>query len=803
MKQFFILITIGLYLASASAQQVLIEGKVTTDAQNPLPFANIRVSGTTLGTSANSRGQYELKLAPGTYELIASYIGYISDTVKIRAASGIVRRDFSLKQTNISLPTVTVLPGMNPALEIIRKAIIRKKERAALLNSYKFMAYTKGIIKTQGDISSGNNSVGINLGGNDTIPLKISAIIENQSEGFYKKPEEYKELILARKQTANLPSSINVLTGGRLIQNFYEESVNFLGEDLPGPLSDNALSYYYYYIESTLAINNTTVYRIHITPGDDHYPGFTGSIYIAADSYDLLEVELNLNDAANTGGLFDSVYVFQQFTAFTDSMVMPVDYRLYVKANYLNLARFAFELTTILYDYKINPLLEDSDFGKAIIKVVPGADKKDSTYWDSIQSIPNTPAEEAAYERIDSLENIPQSFWDKFSFLSSRVYLNRHLAVSAPLGMYHFNRVEGHAIDFGLFLEGAAEKRLNGELNFSYGFSDKKLKEDLSAEYLLGDYRTFSVGLNVFNKLNVLFGESEEYGELIPSLLALISKYEFRNYYYTKGFEFNFSGEVFPVLTLTAGYKNHTDNSTVKKTDFSLFNRDRNYPPNQVINEVRINAVSAGFKLDFRDYIEDGYFRRRISQGESYLTVRGNIELSDKKILNSGLDYTTYKLILNGTLNTFTSLHLDYRIMGMYNRGSLYYQSLYSLPGNIDILFQRFSFRTLNVNEIFGSRVITVNLEHDYRDLIFRALKIPGLRDWGIQLSTFFNAAYSNIGKETTAYLPVQVRTFSHPFYEAGIGISQVLIPLKIEFAWRLNYRGENNFRVGINSVLF
>jgi len=139
----------------------------------------------------------------------------------------------------------------------------------------------------------------------------------------------------------------------------------------------------------------------------------------------------------------------------------------------------------------------------------------------------------------------------------------------------------------------------------------------------------------------------------------------------------------------------------------------------------------------------------------------------------------------------------------MYNRGSLHYQSLYALPGNIDFLFQRFSFRTLNVNEIFGSRVITINLEHDFQDLIFRALKIPGLRDWGVQLSTFFNAAYSDIGKETTTYLPVHVRTFPHPFYEAGIGISQVLIPLRVEFAWRLNYLGENNFRVGINSVLF
>ncbi len=99
MKQFFVLITLVLSLASASAQQILIRGKVTDDTKNPLPYANIRVSGTMLGTSANSRGQYELKLAPGSYELIASYIGYVSDTVKINAAAGIVNNDFTLRQS--------------------------------------------------------------------------------------------------------------------------------------------------------------------------------------------------------------------------------------------------------------------------------------------------------------------------------------------------------------------------------------------------------------------------------------------------------------------------------------------------------------------------------------------------------------------------------------------------------------------------------------------------------------------------------------------------------------------------------
>ncbi|HSD62578.1 MAG TPA: DUF5686 family protein, partial [Ignavibacteriaceae bacterium] len=540
-----------------------------------------------------------------------------------------------------------------------------------------------------------------------------------------------------------------------------------------------------------------------ISPDDAHDPGFTGSLYITGGRYDLIRVDLRLNRAANTGGIFDTVSIFQQFAAFADSIVMPVDYRLYVRANYLNLARFGFEFSTILYDYKINPGINDDFFDKAIITVIPNADERDSLYWNSIQIIPDTPDEEKAYKRIDSLESIPKTFWDRFSFLSSRIYLTDDFGFSAPLGMYHFNRVEGHTIDFGFFLENSLKKRLNGNLEFSYGFSDKRIKENLSLGYLLGKYRTYSINFNAYNKLNILFGESDEYGQLIPSLLALLSKYEFRNYYYSKGFGFNISGEVFPVVALNAGYKNHTDKSTVTNTDFSFFNRGKTYMPNQVIYESKINALTAGFKLDFRDYIEDGYFRRRISGGRSYIILDGRAEVSDKKLLRSGLNYITYKLNANGIINTFSTAHLDYNIMGMYNIGSLHYQSLFALPGSINILFQNFAFRTLNVNEIFGSRIIAVNLDHYFNDIIFRALRIPGLMDWELQLNVFCNSAYSDIGGETSTILPVHIRTFPHPFYEIGFGLSQILLPLRIEFAWKLNYRGENNFRIGLNSFLF
>lgn len=800
---FFLLVFIFYQSILFSQNDYFVRGKVTDAANNqPLPFANIRVNKTTLGTSANAEGNYELKLAQGKYDLIVSYIGFNSDTISINLDSDKSEIVFSLLQSKVDLPEIVILPGENPALEIIRKAILKKHERELKINDYEFESYTKGLVRSQNEISAGNNSVGIGIGA-DSSDLKITGILENQSKGYFKKPDNFKEIILARKQSSNFPASINILTGGRFIQNFYDDEVNFFGSDLPGPLAENALEYYYFYIEKTAAIDNRIVFQIYMSPDDKNDPGFEGRIFIADSTFDLIKVDVQLNRAANIGGIFDTINIFQQFSKFDESVYMPVDYRLFIKANFMGLAKFGFEMNTILYNYKINNSISNDIFNKAIITVLPEADEKDSTYWFTTQTIPNTAEEQLAYERIDSIKNVPKSFWDDFSIFSTKMNLSENVSTSAPLSMYHFNRIEGHSIDYGLWLYELNNRRMSFSLNTNYGFSDKKFKWNFSSKVLLGDYRTISMNLNLFNKLKILFDKSENYNELTSTFLSLISKYEFRDYYYSQGGGINLEGEVFPVLKLRIGFDHSKDLTAENKTNVSLFYDKKIYKANLPINEVKINSVSSGFTIDFRDYIEDGYFRNRVSFGKSFVMLSGDVTYSSENFLKSDLDFTTYELKFSGTLQNFRNSSLRFLIYGMYNDGTLPYQKLFSLPGNIDLTSQEFTFRTLNLNQVVGERVLTINIEQNWHDEIFKILNLPFLSKLQLQLNTFINMAIVETGENTRSILPNNINFFPHPFYEAGFGIAQPLIPLKIEFAWKLNYRGENNFRVGINSFIF
>lgn len=807
MKFYFLLLMILSF--QLNAQQFLIKGKITDKNSNqPIPYSNIRVANSHYGTSATFDGLFQIRLEKGNYKLVVSNIGYISDTISIKLNNDIFL-EIKLEPVPINLSEITVLPGENPALEIIRRLIESKHERNKKIESYVFNAYTKGIIKTTKDFSSTGTQVGIAVGDSsgDSSKLKITGIIENESKGYFKKPNNYKDEIIARKQSANTPSTINIFTGGRLIQNFYSDDIRFFNRPLLSPIADEAIDYYDYFIEDTLAIDKQIVFKIKFEPLKRINPGFVGTLYIADKTYNLVKLEASLNDPANPGRIFNKINIIQQFTPFENNIVMPIDYRLILEGNLLGLYRFAFELNSIFFDYKINENYDEKIFDMTVIKVKNDADKKDSTYWKSIQAIPNTEEELAAYKRIDSLEAVEKNFWDNFSVLSPTIQINKNFSVYGPLALYSFNVVEGHSLNLGGEANQLFDKRLNASLDLSYGFGDKKFKQSLTANYFLGEYRTSSVSLSVHNKLTDLFGESIRYNKLTSTLTSLFGKYDFRNYYYTKGFSFSLQSQVFPILNLGLGFFNRTDNSAFNNTDFSIFNREKNYSSNQTIFETRINAITTSFQFDFRKFIEDGYFRRRIGNTNGFITFGGSAIFSNKDFLKSNLNFEIYRANINGAFPIIASASSRFSIVGLKSTNAIPFQMLFALPGNIESGSQSSTFRTLRAGEIFGDNVLMFSLENNFNDEIFRLLGLSFLIDWQMNLSVHFNTALIEISKESKSILPKNillngVTEFKKPFAEVGFGIGQQLFPFRIEFTWKLNYKGKNNFAFGINTPI-
>ena len=105
MKKLYTLVTflLGCFMY-ASAQNVTVKGTVTDDHNQPLPGVNVKIAGTTDGTSTSVEGKYSIS-APANSSLVFTYIGYVSQTVTTGRRTEI---NIILQSDTHLLETVTV-----------------------------------------------------------------------------------------------------------------------------------------------------------------------------------------------------------------------------------------------------------------------------------------------------------------------------------------------------------------------------------------------------------------------------------------------------------------------------------------------------------------------------------------------------------------------------------------------------------------------------------------------------------------------------------------------------------------------
>jgi len=153
LKVRFLFLCFALALSSGlSAQKGQIKGRVFDEINNePLPFANVVIEGTTTGTSTDVDGNYVLEVEPGLYNVTASFVGYTNKTeyeVQVSRSRPIVI-NFALSESNQTLGEVSVTA---------QDRITRKEESPVSVS-------TLGI-----------NEIQRNPGGNQDISLVIQSL---------------------------------------------------------------------------------------------------------------------------------------------------------------------------------------------------------------------------------------------------------------------------------------------------------------------------------------------------------------------------------------------------------------------------------------------------------------------------------------------------------------------------------------------------------------------------------------------------------------------------------------------------
>ncbi|ARK10287.1 TonB-dependent receptor [Fibrella sp. ES10-3-2-2] len=110
-RSHFIKLLLCLLLTISTVLAQTVRGKVTdAGSGNGIPGATIVVAKTQTGTSTDGDGAYQLRLTPGSYQLVISFVGYETVTVPVTVpASGDVTLSTQLQESRSSLNELVVI----------------------------------------------------------------------------------------------------------------------------------------------------------------------------------------------------------------------------------------------------------------------------------------------------------------------------------------------------------------------------------------------------------------------------------------------------------------------------------------------------------------------------------------------------------------------------------------------------------------------------------------------------------------------------------------------------------------------
>ncbi|MDG2349777.1 MAG: TonB-dependent receptor [Flavobacteriaceae bacterium] len=125
-KIYSFLILLLLTFGFTSAQTGTLAGNIIDgEFIEPMAFANILVKGTTIGTTSDFDGKYQLELEPSTYTIVFSFVGYTTQEI-----SDVVIKDGEVTPLDVTLTT-------NSLEAVVITTSIKRNTENAVLNMQK------------------------------------------------------------------------------------------------------------------------------------------------------------------------------------------------------------------------------------------------------------------------------------------------------------------------------------------------------------------------------------------------------------------------------------------------------------------------------------------------------------------------------------------------------------------------------------------------------------------------------------------------------------------------------------------
>jgi hypothetical protein len=780
-------------LICSGAYAVKISGMVTDDKGNILPFASVFIKGSSQGTMSNNRGKYFLDLPAGTYTIVCQYVGYERQEKIVVLSAESITLDFhmSIRQTN--LKEVVVKSGAeDPAYEIIRHAIKKRKSYENPLDSFTCEAYIKTLIRSN---SLPSKILGKTFSDEDRKDLGVDSegrgiiyLSESLTRIAFKKPDKIKLEVISGRESGSNGYGFNFPT----FINFYSNNVNiFITQLSPrgyvSPIADGALNYYKYKFLGSFIEDGKEINQIRVIPKRRFEPLFSGTINITDGDWRIHSLDLMLTKDYQLE-IVDTLTIKQIHVPITpqvwrtQNQVVNFSFKKFgidVSGNFLN----------VYSNYELTPQFRKKYFNNVVVKYDTGVNKKSFSYWDSLRPVPLAPEELEDFRFKDSifksrndsasLQRIADSLRKKQGRITvMNIFFNGikrsdydpvqpvSINVQPVIPMIEYNTVEGFVLNGeASFLK--EYKKTGNSIEFiphiRYGFSNgrlnawgtlrlakRKFATDLDGEALSRSSLTISGGTRVSQ-----FNPDNPIGPVLNELYTLFFRdnymkiYEnyFGNLQYRKRFDNGFR---------VAGTVLYEDRLPLNNTtNYSFFgNKDKAFTPNypyELINEnfSPNQALIASIDLQFKPgqrFIE--FPDNKFSIGSKYPTLALTFQMGIPSLLGSDVNFEKWQFSLWDNINFKLKGVFKYRfgIGGFLNTKSIYVMDYQQFNGNQTFYaspyLNSFQLAPYYQNATTASLFGVGHIEHHFNGMLTN--KVPLLRNLQWNLVVGSNAFYVN-----------------------------------------------------------
>ena len=778
-----------LIIYSSSLTEQKIEGTVRDTEGNVLPFASILVKGTAMGVTANGSGQFSINLLPGKYTLECRYVGYSSQERLIELGTTNKIVNFILSVQRLALKEIIIKEGgEDPAYEIIRKAIGKRRYYDQQVKAFEAQVYIKGLIRLldfpdkilgQKIPEEDKSQIGIDSSGKGIIYLS-----ESVTKVSMRQPDDFKlEVMSSRVSGSNgfgfdFPAFIS----------FYKNHVTVFSNQLNprgflSPIADGALNFYKYKFLGSFFEGRNEVNVIKVIPRRDYEPLFSGIINITENDWRIFSCDLTLTKRSQLEVL-DTLKISQ--------IHVPVGKDVWrVKSQVLHFTLDQFKVkasgnfVNVYSDYNLEPIFPKKFFDRVLIKYDTAVNKKPHSYWDRIRPVPLEPEEvkdyhtkDSAFEArrqaierdIDSLRKkqghitVMQVFW---SGVDHTQYGNKgdyQIHFDPLLKTLQYNTVEGLAINPSLTLSKQipqSDTKVTFIADARYGFNNRHINPwagfvfssndsfDLDKKF---NRRSFFIAGG--KRVSQFFKESDitGLGNSIGTLLYGRNNMKiYENYFAKAGFTKHWeSGAKFLIES------EYEDRLPIENTTDFILNKKwlsrftPNYPVEILSRQFsRHQAVLVHSSISItpgQRYIQ--FPKSKLAIGSEYPTFTLSYTKGLKNILGSDVDYDKWAFNILGDANLRMAGSIKYNITtgGFLNNSSVFaqdykhfYASFSHIAGEYVKSLQTSSdYQFSNASSFYTEFLF----EHHCNGLLTN--KIPLLKKWNWNLVEGTNAIFIN-----------------------------------------------------------